>query len=379
MTMIALQLHSAHGGRGEAPAARPGRPVRLSEARPGRDQGGGAAPRAPRHRCFQAGRTRSTRRSRSAATGWTRRGARIARSGWRRADSLVCAAGARYLVSRGCMRTFKLIVEYDGTDFRGWQIQPGQRTVQGELCRAVQHATCERSMVTGAGRTDSGVHAVGQVASFSSGTRLSPAVLRRALNGWLPWDIRVRSVEEAPGGFNARFDAKSRTYHYIFIRRETALWRNYYYLVTADLDLRAMRSALGDLRRREGFHDVHHGGRRLPHEAMQRDEGGARRDAAAPHPFPHRGSFPPPHGPLDRGHRARDREGEAVEHGRDRRRPRFLPRRADAPAARPLPDIRPLLSRRANLIIKYNGLPLLTPHAGRARVKTVVREGRMYV
>lgn len=145
------------------------------------------------------------------------------------------------------MRTFKLVIEYDGTDFHGWQIQPYQRTVQGELGRAVRHATCERSTVTGAGRTDSGVHAVGQVASFSSETRLSAAVLRRALNGWLPWDIRVRSVEEAPPGFSARFDAKSRTYHYIFIRRQTALWRNHYYLATADLDMRAMRRALGDL------------------------------------------------------------------------------------------------------------------------------------
>jgi tRNA pseudouridine38-40 synthase len=145
------------------------------------------------------------------------------------------------------MRTFKLIVEYDGTDFHGWQIQPGQRTVQGELCRAVYKATCGRSMVTGAGRTDSGVHAVGQVASFSSETRLAPDVLRRAINGWLPWDIRVRSVEEAPSGFSARFDAKSRTYHYIFIRRQTALWRNHYYLAAADLDIHAMRSALGDL------------------------------------------------------------------------------------------------------------------------------------
>jgi tRNA pseudouridine38-40 synthase len=145
------------------------------------------------------------------------------------------------------MRTFKLIIEYDGTDFHGWQIQPRARTVQGELCRAVYHATCERSTVTGAGRTDSGVHAVGQVASFSSQTHLSPAVLHRALNGWLPWDIRVRSVEEAPGGFNARFDAKSRTYQYLLIRRPTALWRNYYYLVTGELDIAAMRRALSEL------------------------------------------------------------------------------------------------------------------------------------
>lgn len=145
------------------------------------------------------------------------------------------------------MRTFKLIIEYDGTDFHGWQIQPRVRTVQGELSRAIYRATCERSTITGAGRTDAGVHAVGQVASFGSGTAMSPAVLLRAINGWLPWDIRVRSVEEAPSGFSARFDAKSRTYHYIFIRRPTALWRNHYHLVTADLDIRAMRSALGEL------------------------------------------------------------------------------------------------------------------------------------
>jgi tRNA pseudouridine38-40 synthase len=150
------------------------------------------------------------------------------------------------------MRTFKLTIEYDGADFFGWQAQPDQRTVQGELAEAIHRATCTRSVVTGAGRTDSGVHAVGQVASFSSETRLSPDVLRRAVNGWLPKDIRVRSVEEAPPGFNARFDARSRTYHYIFIRRETALWRSYYYLATAPLDLGAMRRALADL---AGEHD----------------------------------------------------------------------------------------------------------------------------
>jgi tRNA pseudouridine38-40 synthase len=150
------------------------------------------------------------------------------------------------------MRNFRVVLEYDGTDFRGWQIQPGERTVQGELSRAIVEITGETRTVTGAGRTDAGVHAVAQVASFASETRLEPAVLRRALNARLPEDIRVRGVEEAPGGFNARFDAKSRTYHYIFITRATALWRNYYYLVTAALDLPAMRRGLAELR---GEHD----------------------------------------------------------------------------------------------------------------------------
>jgi tRNA pseudouridine38-40 synthase len=145
------------------------------------------------------------------------------------------------------MRTFKLIVEYDGTDFFGWQAQPDLRTVQRSLCEAIRRATGERSVVTGAGRTDSGVHAVGQVASFRSETLLAPDVLRRAINGWLPRDIRIRSAEEAPASFNARFDAKSRTYHYLFIRRETALWRSRYCFVKGNLDLHAMRRALADL------------------------------------------------------------------------------------------------------------------------------------
>ena len=145
------------------------------------------------------------------------------------------------------MRSFKLILEYDGAGFQGWQIQPDGRTVQGELRRALEEITGERTTITGAGRTDAGVHAVGQVASFRCDTRLSPAVLRRALNAKLPEDVRIRSVEEASLTFSARFDAKSRTYHYLFIRRPTALWRRYYYLVTGQLDIGAMRRALSEL------------------------------------------------------------------------------------------------------------------------------------
>ena len=151
------------------------------------------------------------------------------------------------------MRNFKLILEYDGTKFHGWQIQPDRRTVQGDLRRAIEETTGESTTVTGAGRTDAGVHAVAQVASFTSGTHLGPAVLRRALNARLPEDVRIKRLEEAPPRFNARYDAKSRTYHYIFIRRPTALWRNYYYLVTAELDIAAMRGALGELRGERDF------------------------------------------------------------------------------------------------------------------------------
>lgn len=145
------------------------------------------------------------------------------------------------------MSTFKLTIEYDGTDFFGWQVQPDRRTVQGELHRALMQITGSRGTIVGAGRTDAGVHAVGQVASVRSDTALSPAVLRRALNAVLPFNVRIRQCEEAAPDFNARFDAKRREYHYIFIRRQTALWRNYYYAFTGALDTGAMRRSLAGL------------------------------------------------------------------------------------------------------------------------------------
>jgi tRNA pseudouridine38-40 synthase len=145
------------------------------------------------------------------------------------------------------MPTFKLTIEYDGADFFGWQVQPDRRTVQGELYRALERITGSRGVIVGAGRTDAGVHAVGQVASVRSETTLSPAVLRRALNAVLPFDVRIRRCEDAPDDFNARFDARRREYHYIYIRRQTALWRNYYYAVTGAIDTSGMRRSLGAL------------------------------------------------------------------------------------------------------------------------------------
>ncbi|MCK4236918.1 MAG: tRNA pseudouridine(38-40) synthase TruA [Candidatus Krumholzibacteria bacterium] len=142
------------------------------------------------------------------------------------------------------MRNFKLTIEYDGTDFYGWQIQLDRMTVQGELYRAFRELSGGELKIIGAGRTDAGVHAVGQVANVRLETDLSPTVVERAVNAKLPSSIFVRSVEEAHPSFNARFDARSRTYHYIFIRRPTALWRRYFHLAAGELDLRAIRSAL---------------------------------------------------------------------------------------------------------------------------------------
>ncbi len=142
------------------------------------------------------------------------------------------------------MRNYKITLEYDGADFFGWQVQPDTRTVQGELVGALETISCGEVNVVGAGRTDAGVHAVGQVVSARLETKLEPSVIRRALNAKLYPDVYVKGVEEVSLSFNARYDAKYRTYNYIFIRRPTALWRRRFYPFDGELDLHAMREAL---------------------------------------------------------------------------------------------------------------------------------------
>jgi tRNA pseudouridine38-40 synthase len=151
------------------------------------------------------------------------------------------------------MRNFRLTIEYDGSDFHGWQVQPGLRTVQGELAGAFAGIGGKEITVVGAGRTDAGVHAAGQVANVKLVTKLDDSALARAVNAALPRDIVVRGLEEVPLSFNARFDALSRTYEYIFIRRTTALWRRYFYCYRGSLDVHAMRRAMRLLRGEKDF------------------------------------------------------------------------------------------------------------------------------
>ena len=113
------------------------------------------------------------------------------------------------------MRTFKLVVSYDGTDFHGWQVQPRERTVQGVLEAALREVLGEASIrLAGAGRTDAGVHARGQVASFETLTRLPARALAPLVNPRLPRDLRMRSVEEVDATFHARHRAVARRYAY---------------------------------------------------------------------------------------------------------------------------------------------------------------------
>lgn len=140
------------------------------------------------------------------------------------------------------MRRLKLVLEYEGTAYHGWQVQPGLLTIQGVLQDTLARLAGGPVQVGGAGRTDAGVHACGQVASFSAELRLEPTALRRALNACLPRDIVVRGVEEVPEDFDARRSARAKTYRYTILRRDypsACLGRRSLY-VPCPLDVEAM-------------------------------------------------------------------------------------------------------------------------------------------
>ena len=116
------------------------------------------------------------------------------------------------------MRNIKLTLAYDGSEFHGWQIQPGVPTIQGELTDAVRKITQEQISIHGASRTDAGVHALGQVASFKTQSGLAAEELQRAINALLPPQIRVVSAAELGPEFHARWQALEKTYHYRIYR-----------------------------------------------------------------------------------------------------------------------------------------------------------------
>jgi tRNA pseudouridine38-40 synthase len=113
------------------------------------------------------------------------------------------------------MRNLKLTLSYDGTDFNGWQTQPSYRTVQDTLETAIAAVTGQRPFANASGRTDAGVHAVGQVVNFYAETRLAPEVIVRALNAHLPNDVAASLCEEAPQVFDANKDARRKLYRYV--------------------------------------------------------------------------------------------------------------------------------------------------------------------
>jgi tRNA pseudouridine38-40 synthase len=152
------------------------------------------------------------------------------------------------------MPRFKLVIEYAGTRYSGWQIQKNARTVQGEIDRAIREVSGRREFeLYGSGRTDAGVHALAQVARLEFYTNLAPEPLRRRINDELPADIHIISIDKAPHRFHARHDAVSRSYLYQISRRRTAFGKPFVWWVRERLDLAAMRHAAEPFAGRQDF------------------------------------------------------------------------------------------------------------------------------
>ena len=152
------------------------------------------------------------------------------------------------------MRRIKILITYDGTDYHGWQVQPGLPTIQGALEQVISEIEGRPVQVAGSGRTDAGVHAMAQVAAFSIRNPIPVENLRRAVNRLLPRDIRVLHVEEAALDFHPRFQAKRKTYEYRIFRGETCspFERRYVYHHPYPLAIEEMIAAAPLL---EGEHD----------------------------------------------------------------------------------------------------------------------------
>lgn len=143
------------------------------------------------------------------------------------------------------MQTWKLVIAYDGTDYKGWQIQPGERTIQGEVQAALGRIVGETPLPQGSGRTDAGVHALAQVASFALATRIPEPNLLRALNGTLPSAIRILEARTVQSTFHARHSAHAKTYEYRIFRGALCppFLARYVYASRWPMDLEGMNRA----------------------------------------------------------------------------------------------------------------------------------------
>ncbi len=143
-------------------------------------------------------------------------------------------------------QTFKLIIEYDGTNYHGWQRQKTDRSIQGEIEAALFTMTGQKVTVIGSGRTDAGVHALAQVASFRCDTHLTADVFKKGLNSLLDVDVIICDCRQAADDFHARYNARQKTYQYRILNRElpVAIGRQYAWHIRRPLDITAMRRAL---------------------------------------------------------------------------------------------------------------------------------------
>lgn len=143
-------------------------------------------------------------------------------------------------------RNFKLVIEYDGTRYFGWQRQVEKPTIQAEIERVLSLVTRQPVILKGSGRTDAGVHALGQTASFHCYTSLTPKTFLRALNGLLPIDIVVRDCCEVPDDFHAQYDVLAKTYHYQILNHQisSVVERHFSWHIQKPLNVKAMSESL---------------------------------------------------------------------------------------------------------------------------------------
>jgi len=143
------------------------------------------------------------------------------------------------------LRNLVLLIEYDGTDFHGWQRQKGDRSVQAEIEGALARVIGAPVTLTGSGRTDAGVHALAQTANFHCDSRLKPEIFQKALNSLLSDDIRIHACADVPPDFHARFDVIDKTYHYRILNRprSSPLNRRQTWHISQPLNLSAMNRA----------------------------------------------------------------------------------------------------------------------------------------
>jgi len=152
------------------------------------------------------------------------------------------------------MRNIRLLIEYDGTNYAGWQRQKNDVTIQETLAKAIERVIQEKVTICGAGRTDSGVHAIGQVANFKTNSNISSERLIHAVNFYLPHDITVKDAVDAPESFHAQYAAIAKVYRYTLFNDwiRTSLNSNFCYICGFQLDIEKMTEAAGYI---VGTHD----------------------------------------------------------------------------------------------------------------------------
>ncbi|MEA1970757.1 MAG: tRNA pseudouridine(38-40) synthase TruA, partial [Thermodesulfobacteriota bacterium] len=153
------------------------------------------------------------------------------------------------------MRNVRIVCEYDGTSYHGWQIQPNGISIQEVLEKKIGIITQEKIKLTASGRTDAGVHAMNQVANFRTGSAIGCENLLKGINSLLPGDIVIKDLQDMNEDFHARYNAKSKIYLYKILNSpvRTALYRNYSWHVRASLDVGAMKEAVILLKGRRDF------------------------------------------------------------------------------------------------------------------------------